>query len=336
MMSNLLCWDFGIRGRSVMHFGVLKDTERRHRVQSCDMSDFSHKNKLPKLGASADLTYIATALSGLAAVTLQIGVRKVVGGARNSVTLLFSVIEIVARAEGVPREAVTTITSPLLTPVLNDNAGGNPTLVSRMASGSVTCFADVNSPGGWATGSAGLPEFSDRTTSFAGLAGGGGRSTMRRYGGLPKGIPTRLKSSNPLSTNNIGVIKPPWQLQTSDASLEGCTAAGDAGTSQPSPTGAACSVSIVSAGLSATGNSQDSSDAVSRDFVEQLIMEACAESSGRVIAVLGPRLESLRRLAVNVHQGLSIRGDRHVVSRLAAAHSLDNVERRPPQPGRAR
>ncbi|KAE9157527.1 hypothetical protein PF004_g32186, partial [Phytophthora fragariae] len=53
--------------------------------------------------------------------------------------------------------------------------------------------------------------------------------------------------------------------------------------------------------------------------------EVCAESSEQIIAVLGPRLESLGRLAVNLQLGPAIRGDRHVSSRLKAARSLEDV-----------
>ncbi|GMF14283.1 unnamed protein product [Phytophthora lilii] len=54
-------------------------------------------------------------------------------------------------------------------------------------------------------------------------------------------------------------------------------------------------------------------------------MEAGAESSERVIAVLGPRLKQLGRLAVGFQVAPSIRGDRRVRSRVDAAKSLEEV-----------
>ncbi|KAJ8554957.1 hypothetical protein ON010_g9529 [Phytophthora cinnamomi] len=68
----------------------------------------------------------------------------------------------------------------------------------------------------------------------------------------------------------------------------------------------------------------DSLITVSREDLEQIVMEASAEASERVIAVLGPRLDLISRLDVTLHQGPNIRGDRHVGSRLAATRSLED------------
>ncbi|GMF66313.1 unnamed protein product [Phytophthora lilii] len=57
---------------------------------------------------------------------------------------------------------------------------------------------------------------------------------------------------------------------------------------------------------------------VTREVLEELLVEASAESSERVIAVLGPRLEQLGRLAVGLQVAPSIRG-------VDAAKSLEEV-----------
>ncbi|GMF33029.1 unnamed protein product [Phytophthora lilii] len=64
---------------------------------------------------------------------------------------------------------------------------------------------------------------------------------------------------------------------------------------------------------------------VTREVLEELLVEASAESSERVIAVLGPRLEQLGRLAVGLQVAPSIRGDRRVRFRVDAAKSLEEV-----------
>ncbi|GMF33621.1 unnamed protein product [Phytophthora lilii] len=64
---------------------------------------------------------------------------------------------------------------------------------------------------------------------------------------------------------------------------------------------------------------------VTREVLEELLVEASAESSERVIAVLGPCLEQLGRLAVGLQVAPSIRGDRRVRSRVDAAKSLEEV-----------
>ncbi|GMF29476.1 unnamed protein product [Phytophthora fragariaefolia] len=50
-----------------------------------------------------------------------------------------------------------------------------------------------------------------------------------------------------------------------------------------------------------------------------------AETSERVIAVLGPRLEAISRLVVGLHLEPAIRGDRRVRFKLEAAKCLDEV-----------
>ncbi|KAG6616216.1 uncharacterized protein IUM83_03715 [Phytophthora cinnamomi] len=97
------------------------------------------------------------------------------------------------------------------------------------------------------------------------------------------------------------------------ASLATTTTAPSATSLVDVPVGNAASDSMVSGG------------AVSREFLEQIIMEASAKSSERVTVVLGPRLDLIGRLNVTLHQGPNIRGDRHVGSRLAATHSLHDV-----------
>ncbi|GMF33423.1 unnamed protein product [Phytophthora lilii] len=64
---------------------------------------------------------------------------------------------------------------------------------------------------------------------------------------------------------------------------------------------------------------------VTREVLEELLVEASAESSERVIAVLWPHLEQLGRLAVGLQVAPSIRGDRRVRSRVDAAKSLEEV-----------
>ncbi|GMF30726.1 unnamed protein product [Phytophthora lilii] len=68
-----------------------------------------------------------------------------------------------------------------------------------------------------------------------------------------------------------------------------------------------------------------SNSVVTREVLEELLMEPGAESSERVIAVLGPRLEQFDRLAVGLQVAPSIRGDRRVRSRVDAAKSLEEV-----------
>ncbi|GMF31084.1 unnamed protein product [Phytophthora fragariaefolia] len=56
-----------------------------------------------------------------------------------------------------------------------------------------------------------------------------------------------------------------------------------------------------------------------------MLEEASAETSGRIIAVLGPRLEEMTRLVVELHLEPSIRGDRRVRSKPEVAKCLDDV-----------
>ncbi|GMF61101.1 unnamed protein product [Phytophthora fragariaefolia] len=56
-----------------------------------------------------------------------------------------------------------------------------------------------------------------------------------------------------------------------------------------------------------------------------MLEETSAETSERVIAVLGPRLEAISRLVVGLHSEPAIRGDRRVRSKLEAAQCLDEV-----------
>ncbi|KAG6613153.1 uncharacterized protein IUM83_18795 [Phytophthora cinnamomi] len=100
------------------------------------------------------------------------------------------------------------------------------------------------------------------------------------------------------------------------------SAAGDSVSIQSSELAARCSTSSAKASRSTT---DDSLITVSREALEQIVTEASAEASERVIAVLGPRLDLIGRLNVTLHQGPNIRGDRHVGSRLAAARSLEDV-----------
>ncbi|EGZ13085.1 hypothetical protein PHYSODRAFT_334895 [Phytophthora sojae] len=83
---------------------------------------------------------------------------------------------------------------------------------------------------------------------------------------------------------------------------------GSPGSSQPAP-----------------DNSRGRGQVMRRDALEQLVRDACDESSERILAVLGSKLESLGRLSVNLHLGPSIRGDHRVGSRLASARNLDEV-----------
>ncbi|KAG6610544.1 uncharacterized protein IUM83_06553 [Phytophthora cinnamomi] len=100
------------------------------------------------------------------------------------------------------------------------------------------------------------------------------------------------------------------------------SAAGDSVAIQSSQLAARCSTSSAEASRSTT---DDSLITVSREALEQIVMEASAEASERGIAVLGPRLDLIGRLNVTLHQGPNIRGDRRVGSRLAAARSLEDV-----------
>ncbi|KAG6590564.1 uncharacterized protein IUM83_18355 [Phytophthora cinnamomi] len=100
------------------------------------------------------------------------------------------------------------------------------------------------------------------------------------------------------------------------------SAAGDSVAILSSQLAARCSTSSAGASCSTT---DDSLITVSREALEQIVMEVSAEASEHVIAVLGPWLDLIGRLNVTLHQGPNIRGDRHVGSRLAAAHSLEDV-----------
>ncbi|EGZ07034.1 hypothetical protein PHYSODRAFT_341193 [Phytophthora sojae] len=83
---------------------------------------------------------------------------------------------------------------------------------------------------------------------------------------------------------------------------------GSPGSSQPAP-----------------DNSRGRGQVMRRDALEQLVHDVRDESSERILAVLGSKLESLGRLSVNLQLGPSIRGDRRVGSRLASARNLDEV-----------
>ncbi|GMF22528.1 unnamed protein product [Phytophthora fragariaefolia] len=61
------------------------------------------------------------------------------------------------------------------------------------------------------------------------------------------------------------------------------------------------------------------------EMLSSMLEETSAETSERVIAVLGPRLEAISRLVVGLHLEPVIRGDRQVRSKLEAAKSLDEV-----------
>ncbi|GMF13599.1 unnamed protein product [Phytophthora lilii] len=56
-----------------------------------------------------------------------------------------------------------------------------------------------------------------------------------------------------------------------------------------------------------------------------MLLDACAESSERVIEMLGPRLEHLGRLSVGLQVVPCIRGDRRVRSSVDTAKSFDEV-----------
>ncbi|GMF31073.1 unnamed protein product [Phytophthora lilii] len=82
----------------------------------------------------------------------------------------------------------------------------------------------------------------------------------------------------------------------------------------------------VSSFASASSSSAPSNSVVTREVLEELLIKAGASlRSERVIAVLGPRLEQLGRLADGLQVSPSIRGDRRVRSRVDAAKSLEEV-----------
>ncbi|GMF52952.1 unnamed protein product [Phytophthora fragariaefolia] len=60
-------------------------------------------------------------------------------------------------------------------------------------------------------------------------------------------------------------------------------------------------------------------------MLDSMLEDASAETSERVIAVLGSRLESMTRLVVGLHLEPSIRGDRRVRSKMESAKCLDDV-----------
>ncbi|GMF36926.1 unnamed protein product [Phytophthora fragariaefolia] len=63
----------------------------------------------------------------------------------------------------------------------------------------------------------------------------------------------------------------------------------------------------------------------SPEMLSSMLEDTSAETSERVIAVLGPRLEAISRLVVGLHLESAIRGDRRVRSKLEAAKCLDKV-----------
>ncbi|GMF52099.1 unnamed protein product [Phytophthora fragariaefolia] len=60
-------------------------------------------------------------------------------------------------------------------------------------------------------------------------------------------------------------------------------------------------------------------------MLASMLEDASAQTSERVIAVLGSRLEATTRLIVGLHLKPSIRGDRRVLSKMESAKCLDDV-----------
>ncbi|KAG6604622.1 uncharacterized protein IUM83_14120 [Phytophthora cinnamomi] len=134
--------------------------------------------------------------------------------------------------------------------------------------------------------------------------------------------PSQASLEAPAESSASLVTSPASPSDTSLVDVPVGNAAGDSVAIQPSQLVARPSTPSAEAGRSTT---DDSLIAVSRETLEQIVMDASAEASERVIAVLDPRLDLIGRLNVTLHQGPNIRGDRHVGSRLAAACSLEDV-----------
>ncbi|KAG7393496.1 hypothetical protein PHYPSEUDO_007333 [Phytophthora pseudosyringae] len=64
---------------------------------------------------------------------------------------------------------------------------------------------------------------------------------------------------------------------------------------------------------------------VSTGFLTELLRDSYAEATERLIAILGPRLETIARLTAGLHLSPSIRGDRRMQRRFKTARTLEEV-----------
>ncbi|GMF34104.1 unnamed protein product [Phytophthora lilii] len=126
----------------------------------------------------------------------------------------------------------------------------------------------------------------------------------------------------PSSSESVGTSSSPAAAGVESSSPDGSNKPLSATVAVEAHVAQACSGShgVSSLAPAESSSSAPSNSVVTREVLEELLMEAGAESSERVIAVLGPRLEQLGRLAVGLQVAPSIRGDRRPVQRLVKAN----------------
>ncbi|ETM44737.1 hypothetical protein L914_10056, partial [Phytophthora nicotianae] len=72
VLRGLFSWDFGTRGRSIMHFMRVTEREKRDSVRRYDMSNFSRKNSLLAPSSVSEFSMIVGAVEVLANVANQL------------------------------------------------------------------------------------------------------------------------------------------------------------------------------------------------------------------------------------------------------------------------
>ncbi|KUF85557.1 Ubiquitin carboxyl-terminal hydrolase isozyme L5 [Phytophthora nicotianae] len=72
VLRGLFSWDFGTRGRSIMHFMRVTEREKRDSVRRYDMSSFSRKNSMPAPSSVSEFSMVVGAVEVLANVANQL------------------------------------------------------------------------------------------------------------------------------------------------------------------------------------------------------------------------------------------------------------------------
>ncbi|GMF42302.1 unnamed protein product [Phytophthora lilii] len=106
----------------------------------------------------------------------------------------------------------------------------------------------------------------------------------------------------PSSSEAVGTSSSPAAAGVESSSPDGSSKPSSAAVAVETHVAQACSGShgVSSLASAESSSSVPSNSVVTREVLEELLMETGAESSERVIAVLGPRLEQLGRLAVGL------------------------------------
>ncbi|GMF44299.1 unnamed protein product [Phytophthora lilii] len=106
----------------------------------------------------------------------------------------------------------------------------------------------------------------------------------------------------PSSSEAVGTSSSPAAAGVESSSPDGSSKPSSAAVAVEAHVAQACSGShgVSSLASAESSSSAPSNSVVTREVLEESLMEAGAESSERVIAVLGPRLEQLGRLAAGL------------------------------------